>query len=1008
MVRATSGLRGGIAIAILGVGALTAGCSTTKPEATRTLAQAETPDTFGIGSGRDGDVTVAAAGTVVNSYAAITAVNAGATQIAIGPVHGAAAGFVADDLVLVWRTTGVATAISGDQTTVVLAGDAGAYELGRVKSVGAATLTLTNPLSSAGRFATGSQVVRVPEYKTLTIGAAASVTPYAWDGTSGGIVVIFATVAVANAGTIRADAAGFRGGGIENAAVQPGCASFDNWSNAMPAATCGGAHKGEGLFPAAYAIANAAAPGADPAVTYGRGNYANGGGGGDAHNAGGGGVGGSTWIGDLTAGVPRAVGGFGGAVVTYAFANHLALGGAGGAGEENDMVGTAGGNGGGVVLVRTASLAGAGSISAAGGSVTAVAGNDGAGGGGAGGAVVVEVSGVATCTLASANGGLGGSGGTDPDGPGGGGAGGYVLVQAASGTCAVAATGGANGTTPTANIVGPAYGATAGAAGVATPANGAPYGGSLCTPAVIATNSCGGCVLNADCPASQGICDPTTNLCAPCNGDFGSAATHACPTAVAGRCLIADAGLGTCVACSGPSDCSNPQPVCSSAGACAPCNGDNGSTASSPCPLAASPYCNTTTGACGAVCFQDPECDAGSWCNDLADAGVCQPKSANGQPVPGGGCVASVATRACVSTTCVATGTLSGTCEACANDTNCAAPTPVCNSATATCVQCTTAEAAVCTGATPVCDPTKLTCAACTGDNGSTATLPCPTTANPFCAAAGTCGKCTSSSDCTASHAGPVCGTATGACGSTCTVDTDCVAADWCTQAGVCTPKTPNGQAVPATAPINGTCTAMNGARTCVSGVCDTADNKCGYASGDGTCSPGDAGTGPTVCRSMICATAGPNSNKCAQCASDTDCSGATPACDATSSTCVQCTVANTSACAVGTPACDVATHVCVAVAADAGAEGATEADAGADAGMDASTSYDATVEAGEPSEAAAPEPPASTTGGTIEGGGLSCSASGAPSESGEGSLVVTFALALCALGTSRRRRANP
>jgi hypothetical protein len=270
------------------VGALSASCSTTKPEVTRTLAQAETPDSFGIGSGRDGDITVATAGTVVNSYAAITAVNASATQISIGAVHGAAAGFAADDLVLVWRTTGVAAAVSGDQTTVALTGDVGAYELGRVKSVGAATLTLTNPLSSAGRFATGSQVVRVPEYETLTISAAASVTPYPWDGTSGGIVVIFATVAVANAGAVRADAAGFRGGGIENAAVQLGCTSFDNWSNAVPAATCGGTHKGEGLFPAAYAIANAAAPGGEPATTYGRGNYANGAGGGDAHNAGGG------------------------------------------------------------------------------------------------------------------------------------------------------------------------------------------------------------------------------------------------------------------------------------------------------------------------------------------------------------------------------------------------------------------------------------------------------------------------------------------------------------------------------------------------------------------------------------------------------------------------------------------------------------------------------------------------------------------------------------------------
>ncbi len=696
MARATSRLSGGVAIAALGAGVLSASCSATKPsEITGSVTQAETPDTFGIGSGRDGDFTVPGAATVLNSYAPITAVNAAATQLTIGTMHGASAGFAADNLVLIWHTTGLAAATSGNQTAVALTGDVGAYELGRVKNVNGTILTLTNPLSSAARFAASSQVVRVPEYKTLTVGAASSVAAYPWDGTSGGIVAIFATVAIANSGAIQADAAGFRGGGIENAAVHPGCVSLDDWSNA--AVNCGGAHKGEGLFPDAYAVANPAAAGAGPAATYGRGNYANAGGGGDAHNAGGGGggnagvggLGGRTWIGDLMAGVPRAVGGFGGAAVTYSFASYLALGGGGGAGEENDMVGTNGGSGGGVVLLRAASLGGTGTVSAAGGNVTAVAGNDGSGGGGAGGAVVIEMSGAASCTLASASGGQGGSGGTDPDGPGGGGAGGYVLVEAASGVCAVKAAAGANGTTPTANLVGPAYGATAGAAGTTTAASGTGFAGTPCIPAVIAANTCGGCVLATDCPAGQPVCDPTSNQCAPCNGNFGSAATHACPTAGAGVCITADAGVdagaGTCAACASSADCTNPQPVCSSAGVCAACNGDNGSAATSPCP-AATPNCNTTTGACGTTCCTDAECGAGNWCNNLADAGACQPKVANGQPVPGGTCVTAVAMRACVSSLCVATGVFAGTCEACATDSDCMAATPVCDPASATCV----------------------------------------------------------------------------------------------------------------------------------------------------------------------------------------------------------------------------------------------------------------------------------------------------------------------------------
>src|SRR5260370_35651648 len=100
--------------------------------------------------------------------------------------------------------------MAGDQTAIALGGDVGAYEFARVKSVNASVLTLTNPLGTAARFASGSQVVRIPEYTTLTIGPAASVAPYPWDGSSGGSVATFATAAGATAGAVQADASGFR------------------------------------------------------------------------------------------------------------------------------------------------------------------------------------------------------------------------------------------------------------------------------------------------------------------------------------------------------------------------------------------------------------------------------------------------------------------------------------------------------------------------------------------------------------------------------------------------------------------------------------------------------------------------------------------------------------------------------------------------------------------------------------------------------------------------------
>jgi hypothetical protein len=55
---------------LLLVAVAAASCTTTaQEERAATIAQAEALDTFGIGAGRDGDFTVPAAGTVLNSYA---------------------------------------------------------------------------------------------------------------------------------------------------------------------------------------------------------------------------------------------------------------------------------------------------------------------------------------------------------------------------------------------------------------------------------------------------------------------------------------------------------------------------------------------------------------------------------------------------------------------------------------------------------------------------------------------------------------------------------------------------------------------------------------------------------------------------------------------------------------------------------------------------------------------------------------------------------------------------
>jgi hypothetical protein len=122
-----------------------------------------------------------------------------------------------------------------------------------------------------------------------------------------------------------------------------------------------------------------------------------------------------------------------------------------------------------------------------------------------------------------------------------------------------------------------------------------------------------------------------------------------------------------------------------------------------------------------------------------------------------------------------------------------------------------------------------------------------------------------------------------------CSVDSNCAATQYCdTPTSTCVAKLPNGQGVPHVAghnpAVTGTCSAAVGAVVCASGVCDTSDNECGLANGDGPCSPADAGV--AVCRSGRCQTTGvcgPQATPA--CTMDADCSS-TQWCDTSRSTC--------------------------------------------------------------------------------------------------------------------------
>jgi MYXO-CTERM domain-containing protein len=479
--------------------------------------------------GKDGELTVSAANTILNQYSALSvdaAVGATAVTVAnIADLTSATFGPIeAGDLVMLYQSQGATidttdTAAYGNVTALE---SAGRYELLVVASLQGNVITIDGScggLKHAYATAGAAQVVRVPQLASLTVSAGASITGPAWDGTRGGVVAVHVTGNTTLAGTINANAIGFRGGAVDNSSAAAG----SNVQLFRGAAATDGAEKGEGI---------AGAPSSLPGGRYGRGAPANGGGGGNAHNGGGGGgangrpaAGFSAWNGSgimdpnpawlaawqldpayvangsarttslgggrggytysannanaLTQGPGNVAwggdnringGGWGGRPLDNdAALGRLFFGGGGGAGDANNNAGGAGGRGGGLVVLLAGAVTGSGSITADGapGGATMGNGNDAPGGGGAGGAIVVQATSIENTLVASAAGGVGGSqtiAGNEAEGPGGGGGGGFVSIS--SGTITPALAGGANGTSNSVSVTEfSANGATAGAPG---------------------------------------------------------------------------------------------------------------------------------------------------------------------------------------------------------------------------------------------------------------------------------------------------------------------------------------------------------------------------------------------------------------------------------------------------------------------------------------------------------------------------------------------------------------
>ncbi|UEG49043.1 gliding motility-associated C-terminal domain-containing protein [Ferruginibacter lapsinanis] len=276
------------------------------------------------------------------------------------------------------------------------------------------------------------QLIKVPFYNSAVVTSTLTCLP--WDGNKGGVLVFNVKNNLQLNADINVSGKGFNGGSISNNPdgncgtgspdfYYPLIQSGSTWQS-------GGAEKGEGI-----ALVS-------PEKMAGKGAIGNGGGGGNKQNTGGGGgsgygnggIGGNEWEGCAISGN----GGIGGKSLSTAdYPRKIFLGGGGGCGDANNKVGTPGANGGGIIIIKAASITANGKFISANGNnqlldATGIA--DGAGGGGGGGSILLFTPSLIGGFTIQANGGDGGNQNptTDCVGPGGGGGGGFIAVQQSS------------------------------------------------------------------------------------------------------------------------------------------------------------------------------------------------------------------------------------------------------------------------------------------------------------------------------------------------------------------------------------------------------------------------------------------------------------------------------------------------------------------------------------------------------------------------------------------------
>jgi hypothetical protein len=198
--------------------------------------------------GNDGMYTVTTL-EVLNQYSALAqSAVVGATSLKVADItqldsaNPQLGPITAGDLLLIVQMQGatINTSDSANFGTVANLANAGLHEFIEVAAVDRPNnlITLGNGcqgLKNAYDTSGAAQVVRVPQFATLTVSSTGTVTSLPWDGTRGGVVAVHVQGTLSLLGTMDVSAQGFRGGVTDTTSAAAGVDQVLYRSRASPA-----------------------------------------------------------------------------------------------------------------------------------------------------------------------------------------------------------------------------------------------------------------------------------------------------------------------------------------------------------------------------------------------------------------------------------------------------------------------------------------------------------------------------------------------------------------------------------------------------------------------------------------------------------------------------------------------------------------------------------------------------------------------------------------------------